>query len=77
MKHKWASLVTMQQEIYYRKYQSFYPSDLFTLDHINMRHPVFHFSEKYEFIFCPDIEETGQPFLLCFDMILVCTILVK
>ena len=40
MKHKWATLVNMQQEIYYQKSQSFYPSEPFTLDHINMRHPV-------------------------------------
>ena len=40
MKHKWATLVNMQQEIYYQKSQSFYPSEPFTLHHINMRHPV-------------------------------------
>ena len=30
----------MQPEIYHQNYQSFYPSEPFTLDHINMRHPV-------------------------------------
>ena len=30
----------MQSEIYHQNYQSFYPSEPFTLDHINMRHPV-------------------------------------
>ena len=40
MKHKWATLVTMQSEIYYQNSQSFNPSEQFTLDHINMRHPV-------------------------------------
>ena len=40
MKHKWVTLVTMQPEIYYQNSQSFYPSELFTLDHITMRHPV-------------------------------------
>ena len=40
MKHKWATLMTMQQEIYYRNSQFFYPSELFTLDHFLMRHPV-------------------------------------
>ena len=40
MKHKWATLVNMQLEIYDQNYQSFYPSEPFTLDHIIMRHPV-------------------------------------
>ena len=40
MKHKWVTLVTMQPEIYYQNSQSFYPSELFTLDHFFMRHPV-------------------------------------
>ena len=40
MKHKWVVLVTMQSEIYHQNYQSFYPSEPFTLDHIVMRHPV-------------------------------------
>ena len=30
----------MQSEIYHQNYQSFYPSEPFTLDHIVMRHPV-------------------------------------
>ena len=40
MKHKWATLVTMQPEIYHQNSQSFYPPEPFTLDHITMRHPV-------------------------------------
>ena len=40
MKHKWVLLVTMQPEICHQNSQSFYPSEPFTLDHINMRHPV-------------------------------------
>ena len=40
MKHKWVTLLTMQSEIYYQNSQSFYPSELFTLDHFFMRHPV-------------------------------------
>ena len=40
MKHKWVTLVTMQTEIYYQNSQFFYPSELFTLDHTFMRHPV-------------------------------------
>ena len=30
----------MQTEIYYQNSQFFYPSELFTLDHTFMRHPV-------------------------------------
>ena len=37
---KWATFVTMQSEIYYQSFQSFYPSELFTLHNITMRHPV-------------------------------------
>ena len=40
MKHKWATLVNMQPEVYHQNSQSFYPSEPFTLDHIIMRHPV-------------------------------------
>ena len=35
-----ATLVNTQPDIYYQNYPSFYPSEPFTLDHINMRHPV-------------------------------------
>ena len=42
MKHKWATLVNMQPEIHYQNSQSFYPSEPFTLDHIDMRHTVEH-----------------------------------
>ena len=38
--HKWATILTMQPEIYYQNSQSFYPSELFTVDHYFMRHPV-------------------------------------
>ena len=47
MKHKWVTLVTMQPEIYYQNSQSFYPSELFTLDHITMRHPVIVHAEQF------------------------------
>ena len=40
MKHKWATLVTMQSEIQHQNSQYFYPSEPFTLDHSDMRHPV-------------------------------------
>ena len=30
----------MQLEIYYQNYESFYPSELFTLDHFFLRQPV-------------------------------------
>ena len=40
MKHKWATLVTMQPEILHQNSQSVYPPEPFTLDHITMRHPV-------------------------------------
>ena len=40
MKHKWATLVTMQPEIYHQNSQSFYPSEPFKKNHVTMRHPV-------------------------------------
>ena len=40
MKHKWATLLTMQSEIQHQNSQYFYPSEPFTLDHSDMRHPV-------------------------------------
>ena len=40
IKHKWATLLTMQPETYYRNSQPYYPSELFTIDHFLMRHPV-------------------------------------
>ena len=40
MKHKWATLVTMQSEIQHQNSQNFYPSEPFTLDHSDMRHPA-------------------------------------
>ena len=39
-KHKWASLETVWPEIDYQNPQSFYPSELFTLDNFFMKHPV-------------------------------------
>ena len=40
IKHKWATLVTMQPEIYHQNSQSLYPSEPFKEIHITMRHPV-------------------------------------
>ena len=42
MKHKWATLVTMQPEIGHQNSQHFYPSEPFKKNHITMRHPVPH-----------------------------------
>ena len=36
----------MQPELYHQNYQSFYPSELITLDHFNMRHPVHREKER-------------------------------
>ena len=59
MKHKWVTLVTMQPEIYYQNYQSFYPSELFILDHFIMRHPVFLFSIQ-EYDICMYVSMTSD-----------------
>ena len=48
MNHKWATLVNIQQDIYYQNSLSSYPSEPFTLDHINMRHPVSIKAKEYE-----------------------------
>ena len=48
MKHKWVTLVTTQSEMNHQNSQYFYPSEPFTLDHINMRHPVIKFLSGWE-----------------------------
>ena len=40
-----ASVIAWQPEIQYQNSQSFYPLELFTLDHFFMRHPVHLFSK--------------------------------
>ena len=46
MKHKWATLVTMQPEIYCQNSQSLYPTEPFKKIHITMRHPVLLFQNR-------------------------------
>ena len=39
MKHKWATLMTMQPEMYHQNYQSFYPLEPFTLHPYHYKTP--------------------------------------
>ena len=47
----------MQTEIYYQNSQFFYPSELFTLDHTFMRHPVVNYD-------CMHVVHQDQPYQL-------------
>ena len=58
MKHKWATLVSMQPEIYHQNFHSFYPSETFTFHHITMRHPVYSHKSNV----CSKAKELNRPF---------------